>query len=130
VAAPTTTLTLRSRVTAPSAKRTTTRSRNDVSTNCQVISKACASSQRPPGSPAGAGGPLLIQLTGAALAAATLGGFVLSRTVGIFGFVEHGWQPAPEALLSVLTESAVVILIGWAWVQGQRGKNLRVPGVS
>jgi hypothetical protein len=60
-----------------------------------------------------AGAPPLVQLLGAALAAGALGGFVMSRTVGIFGFVEHGWQPAPEALISVLTEAATVAIIGF-----------------
>ncbi|GAB3881322.1 hypothetical protein GCM10029964_037210 [Kibdelosporangium lantanae] len=69
-----------------------------------------------------AGAPPLVQFVGAALAAGALGGFVMSRTVGIFGFVEHGWQPAPEALISVLAEGATVLLVGFLLLR----KRLRV----
>ena len=58
-----------------------------------------------------AGGPLLLRLAAAGLAAGALAGFVLSRTTGLFGFSERGFQPAPEALLSVLTEVAVLVLV-------------------
>ncbi|MGV9299997.1 MULTISPECIES: hypothetical protein [Amycolatopsis] len=57
------------------------------------------------------GGPFLLRLAAAALAAGALGGFVLSRTTGLFGFSERGFQPAPEALLSVLAEAAVLVLV-------------------
>ena len=52
-----------------------------------------------------------LRVAGAGLAAGALGGFVLSRTVGVFGFTELGWEPAPQALLSVLTEVAVIVLL-------------------
>jgi hypothetical protein len=39
---------------------------------------------------------------------------VLSRTVGVFGFIEKGFDPAPQALLSLLTELAVLGLLAWA----------------
>jgi hypothetical protein len=55
--------------------------------------------------------PLALRLAAGAVAAAALGGFVLSRTVGLFGFTERGLQPAPQALLSVLAELAVVLLV-------------------
>ncbi|NMH99374.1 hypothetical protein [Pseudonocardia acidicola] len=54
----------------------------------------------------------VLRLAAAALAAGALAGFVLSRTVGVFGFVEHGPQPAPYALISVLAEIAVLALLG------------------
>jgi hypothetical protein len=53
-----------------------------------------------------------LRLVGAGLAAGALGGFVLSRTVGVFGFIERGWEPAPQALLSVLAEVAAIGLLG------------------
>lgn len=59
-----------------------------------------------------AGAPV-VRLGAAGLAAGALAGFVLSRTVGILGFTEHGWQPAPQALLTVLTESASLLLLGY-----------------
>jgi hypothetical protein len=54
---------------------------------------------------------IVLRLGAAALAAGALAGFVLSRTVGVFGFVEHGLQPAPQALISVLVEVAVLGLV-------------------
>lgn len=53
----------------------------------------------------------LPQLAAAALALGALGGFVASRTIGVFGFVEYGLQPAPQALLSVLAEVAALGLV-------------------
>ncbi|MEV4052085.1 hypothetical protein AB0J55_12960 [Amycolatopsis sp. NPDC049688] len=58
-----------------------------------------------------AGGPVLLRLAAAALAAGALAGFALSRTTGLFGFSERGFQPAPQALLSVLAEAAVLVLV-------------------
>jgi hypothetical protein len=48
------------------------------------------------------------RLAAAALTAGALVGFILSRTVGVLGFVEHGLQPAPQALISVLVEIATL----------------------
>lgn len=59
-------------------------------------------------------GPLVLRLGAAGLAGGALIGFVLSRTVGVFGFIEKGFDPAPQALLSLLTELAVLGLLGWA----------------
>ncbi|BBY68847.1 hypothetical protein MPRI_10340 [Mycobacterium paraintracellulare] len=47
------------------------------------------------------------------------GRFALSRTVGLFGFSERGWDPSPYAAISVAAE--VVILLLW-W----RGGRLRL----
>jgi hypothetical protein len=55
--------------------------------------------------------PLVLRLAAAALAAGALVGFVASRTVGVFGFVERGFQPSPQAMLSVLTEAGVLLLL-------------------
>ena len=57
------------------------------------------------------GAPLILRLAAAALTAGALGGFVLSRTVGVFGFVERGLQPAPQALISLLVEIATLGLL-------------------
>ncbi|PPK65617.1 hypothetical protein V5P93_005087 [Actinokineospora auranticolor] len=54
---------------------------------------------------------LLLRLAAAGAAGGALVGFVLSRTVGLFGFTESGLQPAPEALLSVIAEFAVLALL-------------------
>lgn len=55
--------------------------------------------------------PLALRLAAGAVAVAALGGFVLSRTVGLFGFTERGLQPAPQALVSVLAELAVIVVV-------------------
>lgn len=55
--------------------------------------------------------PVIVRLGAAGAALGALGGFVLSRTVGMFGFVERGFDPAPQALLSVLAELAVLLLL-------------------
>jgi len=62
------------------------------------------------------GGPLLVRLAAAGTALGALGGFVLSRTVGILGFTERGFQPHPEALLSVLSELATLGLLAAWWL--------------
>ena len=53
----------------------------------------------------------LLRVLAAALAAGSLGGFALSRTVGFFGFVEQGWQPAPQAALAFVVEVAVLVVV-------------------
>jgi drug/metabolite transporter (DMT)-like permease len=65
------------------------------------------------------GGPSWLQWAAAALAGGALGAFVLSRTVGLFGFSEQGWQPSPHAAISVFAELVAVGL--WAiYVIGHR----------
>jgi len=54
------------------------------------------------------GGPAWLSWAAAALAGGALGAFVLSRTVGLFGFSEQGWQPSPHAAISVFAELVVV----------------------
>lgn len=58
------------------------------------------------------GGPAWLRWAGAAVAAGSLVAFVLSRTVGLSGFSERGWEPAPYAAISVAVEVATVALWG------------------
>ncbi len=58
------------------------------------------------------GGPVWVQWAGAALAGGSLVAFVLSRTVGLFGFLERGWEPSPYVPISVGAEALTVLL--WA----------------
>ncbi|WP_231983742.1 hypothetical protein [Mycobacterium sp. E2733] len=58
------------------------------------------------------GGPAWLRWAGAALAGGSLVAFALSRTVGVLGFFEQGWQPAPHAAISVGAEVLTVLL--WA----------------
>jgi hypothetical protein len=46
------------------------------------------------------------------VAGGSLVAFALSRTVGLFGFSEQGWQPSPHAAVDVLVE---VLAVG-LWV--------------
>jgi hypothetical protein len=57
------------------------------------------------------GAPVWVRVIAAGVAGGALIGFVLSRTIGVFGFTERGWQPAPDSLLSVLAESAALVLL-------------------
>lgn len=66
------------------------------------------------------GGPLLLRVAAAGLAVGSLAGFALSRTTGLFGFSENGFQPAPQALLSLLSEVAVVVLVAATLVLARR----------
>ncbi|HTY31674.1 hypothetical protein [Mycobacterium sp.] len=59
-----------------------------------------------------AGGPWWLSWAAAAMAGGSLVAFVLSRTVGLFGFSERGWEPSPHAALSVVAEVLCVAL--WA----------------
>ncbi|OBB95170.1 hypothetical protein [Mycobacterium sp. 852002-40037_SCH5390672] len=58
------------------------------------------------------GGPGWLRWAGATVAAVSLVAFVLSRTVGLSGFSERGWDPAPYAVVSVAAEVLTVVL--WA----------------
>jgi drug/metabolite transporter (DMT)-like permease len=68
------------------------------------------------------GGPWWLRWAAAGLAGGALVAFALSRTVGLFGFSETGWQPSPHAAISVIAEVLTVGL--WAvYVVG--GRRLR-----
>jgi hypothetical protein len=57
-----------------------------------------------------AGGPRWLQWAGGLLAAGALLAFALSRTVGLAGFTERGWNPHPQAVISVAAEVLTVVL--------------------
>jgi hypothetical protein len=59
-----------------------------------------------------AGGPVWLQLVAVIGAAGSLGAFALSRTVGLFGFSETGWQPAPYAVITIAVEVLTLLLVG------------------
>lgn len=72
------------------------------------------------------GGPEWLVWVAGVLAVGALGAFTLSRTVGIAGFVEVGWDPAPHALLSVAAEVITVLACGGWWFS-RREAGLTVP---
>ncbi|AFM16168.1 hypothetical protein Mycch_1366 [Mycolicibacterium chubuense NBB4] len=67
------------------------------------------------------GGPRWLQLLAAVGAGASLAAFALSRTVGFTGFVEHGWQPAPQTVVAVVAEVLTVALCGVSLLPVRRG---------
>jgi hypothetical protein len=62
------------------------------------------------------------RILAAAASTGALFGFVLSRTVGVFGFTERGLQPAPQALLSLLFEAITLILLAYLFVVEGRAR--------
>jgi hypothetical protein len=69
------------------------------------------------------------RLIAAGLAFGALAGFAASRTVGIFGFVERGLEPAPQALISLLVEVATLVLLV-VDVRGRHSGPPLLPGVG
>jgi hypothetical protein len=59
-----------------------------------------------------ANGPRWLDWAAAAMAGGSLVAFVLSRTIGLFGFSERGWDPSPHAAITVAAEVLCVLL--WA----------------
>lgn len=62
------------------------------------------------------------------LSAGALAAFGLSRTVGLFGFVETSWEPAPYALISVIVEAVAVLAVA-AWL-AQMSRQRSNPGAG
>jgi len=76
-----------------------------------------------------AGGPGWLRWAGALVAGGAVVAFALSRTVGLFGFSERGWQPTPHAAVSVAAELLTVGLwLGWVVMTHQplRRRNRKV----
>jgi hypothetical protein len=70
------------------------------------------------------GGPGWLRWAAAALAGGSLVAFALSRTVGVLGFTERGWQPSPHAAISAVAEVLTVVL--WAvWLLRRRAAVAR-----
>ena len=58
-----------------------------------------------------AGGPAWLRWVAGVLSAGALVAFALSRTVGLFGFTELGWNPSPQAAVSVIAEVLTVVFV-------------------
>jgi len=63
------------------------------------------------------GGPAWMQVLAALGAAGSLVAFALSRSIGLFGFIETGWQPSPYTWLSVVAEVMTILLVGAAFIR-------------
>ncbi|MFL4909885.1 hypothetical protein ACJ6WF_43895 [Streptomyces sp. MMS24-I2-30] len=72
--------------------------------------------------------PLLLRAAAAGVALGGLGGFAASRTVGVFGFTEHGLQPKPQAVLSLLAEAGTLLLLAlWQVAVARQPRAVRPP---
>jgi hypothetical protein len=71
-------------------------------------------------------------VAGLILVNATLVGFGLSRTSrGIFGFTESGFQPSPEAAISLIVEiGAAVVLIALLFLELREPAPARRPALG
>jgi hypothetical protein len=74
------------------------------------------------------GGPAWLRWVAAAVAGSSLVAFALSRTIGLFGFSERGWDPSPHAVISVMAEVLTVLLwagalLGWRRPKLSLGKG-------
>jgi hypothetical protein len=75
---------------------------------------------------------ILTGLAAAALAAGTLVAFALTRTPGgLFNFQERGLQPAPQALIALVSEIGALVALGvWLIADHVTRRELRAVGVS
>ena len=64
-----------------------------------------------------ANGPRWLDWAAAAMAGGSLVAFALSRTIGLFGFSERGWDPSPHAAVTVAAEVLCVLLWAGGWVR-------------
>ena len=76
------------------------------------------------------GGPWWLRWAGAAVAAGSLVAFKLSRTVGVFGFSERGWDPSPYAVVGVAAEVVTVVLWAGVVAKSVRPRRVRSPLVG
>jgi hypothetical protein len=58
-----------------------------------------------------AGGPAWLRWAAALGAAGSIAAFALSRTVGLLGFSERGWEPSPYAVISIVAEVLTVLIV-------------------
>jgi hypothetical protein len=71
------------------------------------------------------GGPGWLRWAAAALAGGSLVAFALSRTVGVLGFTETGWQPSPHAAIDAVAEVLIVVLFAVWLVMSRRAAVAR-----
>jgi hypothetical protein len=65
------------------------------------------------------GGPDWLSWGGGALSIAAIVAFALSRTVGLLGFTEHGWEP-PYGPVSVIAQTLTVVLVAVSVLTSRR----------
>ena len=72
-----------------------------------------------------AGGPDWLRCAARVLPAGAQVAFALSSTVRLFGFAERGWNPSPQAAVSVIAE-VLTVVFGAASMLSSRTKT-RLP---
>jgi hypothetical protein len=70
------------------------------------------------------GGPIWLWIAAMMTSAGSLIAFGLSRTVGLFGFIERGWQTAPHAVISVVAELVTLGVFFAAMLRVRRSPGL------
>ena len=75
------------------------------------------------------GGPAWLRVIALLASVGALGAFVLSRTVGVMGFIERGWE-APHGPISVLAEAATVLLCGWSLLRHPKKMHVGSSDIS
>jgi hypothetical protein len=68
-------------------------------------------------------GPEWLEWAAGALAIGALIAFALSRTVGIAGFIERGFEPAPHAVISVGAELVTVACVAALALRAYRSSS-------
>jgi hypothetical protein len=68
------------------------------------------------------GGPDWLSWSGGALSVAAIIAFALSRTIGLLGFTEHGWEP-PYGPVSVIAQILTVVLVAAAVLTSRRAAS-------
>jgi hypothetical protein len=71
-----------------------------------------------------AGGPGWLRVAAGVGSAGALVAFGMSRTTGLFGFTEVGWDPSPYAVLTVAAEViTVVVCLAWVFASEPSGER-------
>ena len=76
------------------------------------------------------GGPGWLRWAAAMLAGGALVAFALSRTVGLFGFSEQGWEPSPHAMISVAAELLTIGLWAAYVLAGRRVRRIEIASAA
>ncbi|WP_181762962.1 hypothetical protein [Rhodococcus spelaei] len=72
------------------------------------------------------GGPWWLRAVAALLSAGALAALALSRSVGLFGFTERGWEPSPQVAISVVAEVATLALCAVELTRARR-RHIKRP---
>ena len=74
-----------------------------------------------------AGGPSWLRIAAGLGSAGALVAFAMSRTTGLFGFAEVGWEPSPFAVVSVVAEIVTVVAcLAWVFASERSGERRKM----